>query len=60
MICYKPVDQEGCFLRKMEKPDYDNVHSLLRESTHKVTFQHVRTERSCLCDRDAPHCIRDT
>ncbi|XP_071387069.1 BRICHOS domain-containing protein 5-like [Centroberyx affinis] len=35
LICYKPVDQESCFLRKMEKSDYENVHSLLRESAHK-------------------------
>ncbi|TKS90055.1 BRICHOS domain-containing protein 5 [Collichthys lucidus] len=35
LICYKPVDQESCFLQKMEESDYDNVHSLLQESTHK-------------------------
>ncbi|XP_029934076.1 BRICHOS domain-containing protein 5 isoform X2 [Myripristis murdjan] len=35
LICYKPVEQESCFLRKMEKSDYDNVHSLLHQSTHK-------------------------
>uniref|UniRef100_A0A8C2Z0E9 BRICHOS domain containing 5 n=2 Tax=Cyclopterus lumpus TaxID=8103 RepID=A0A8C2Z0E9_CYCLU len=35
LICYKPVEQESCFLRKMEQSDYDNVHSLLHESTHK-------------------------
>ncbi|XP_044034352.1 BRICHOS domain-containing protein 5 isoform X2 [Siniperca chuatsi] len=39
LICYKPVEQESCFLRKMEKSDYDNVHSLLHESTHKSQFQ---------------------
>ncbi|XP_056286506.1 BRICHOS domain-containing protein 5 [Pseudoliparis swirei] len=39
LICYKPVEPDGCFLRKMEKPDYDNVHGLLRESTHKSHFQ---------------------
>ncbi|XP_034563470.1 BRICHOS domain-containing protein 5 [Notolabrus celidotus] len=39
LICYKPVDQQSCFLRKMEKSDYDNVHSLLQESTHKSQFQ---------------------
>ncbi|KAE8284440.1 BRICHOS domain-containing protein 5 [Larimichthys crocea] len=33
LICYKPVDQESCFLQKMEESDYDNVHSLLQEST---------------------------
>ncbi|XP_049418534.1 BRICHOS domain-containing protein 5 isoform X3 [Epinephelus fuscoguttatus] len=36
LICYKPVNQESCFLRKMEKSDYDNVHSLLNDSTHKA------------------------
>ncbi|KAM4624522.1 BRICHOS domain-containing protein 5 [Polymixia lowei] len=35
LICYKPVDQESCFLRKMEKSDYENMRSLLNESTHK-------------------------
>nr|XP_046233707.1 BRICHOS domain-containing protein 5 isoform X2 [Scatophagus argus] len=39
LICYKPVDQESCFLQKMEKSDYDNVRSLLHESTHKSQFQ---------------------
>ncbi|XP_068440013.1 BRICHOS domain-containing protein 5 [Clinocottus analis] len=39
VICYKPVEQESCFLRKMEKSDYDNVHSLLHESTPKSQFQ---------------------
>ncbi|XP_040885147.1 BRICHOS domain-containing protein 5 [Toxotes jaculatrix] len=39
LICYKPVNQDGCFLRKMEQSDYDSVHSLLRESTHKSQFQ---------------------
>uniref|UniRef100_A0A671W0X8 BRICHOS domain containing 5 n=1 Tax=Sparus aurata TaxID=8175 RepID=A0A671W0X8_SPAAU len=36
LICYKPVDQQSCFLRKMERSDYDNVHSLLHESARKV------------------------
>ncbi|XP_074518863.1 BRICHOS domain-containing protein 5 [Halichoeres trimaculatus] len=39
LICYKPADQQSCLLRKMEKSDYDNVHSLLQESTHKSQFQ---------------------
>ncbi|XP_059180342.1 BRICHOS domain-containing protein 5 [Centropristis striata] len=39
LICYKPVEQESCFLRKMEQSDYDNVHSLLHESTNKSHFQ---------------------
>ncbi|XP_036937269.1 BRICHOS domain-containing protein 5 isoform X1 [Acanthopagrus latus] len=39
LICYKPVDQQSCFLRKMEMSDYDNVRSLLHESAHKNHFQ---------------------
>ncbi|XP_023154612.1 BRICHOS domain-containing protein 5 isoform X1 [Amphiprion ocellaris] len=35
LICYKPVDQDSCFLREMEQSDYDNVNSLLHEPTHK-------------------------
>ncbi|KAK5850572.1 hypothetical protein PBY51_001440 [Eleginops maclovinus] len=35
LICYKPVDQESCYLRKMEESDYENVHPLLQASTHK-------------------------
>ncbi|XP_042363323.1 BRICHOS domain-containing protein 5 [Plectropomus leopardus] len=46
LICYKPVDQDSCFLRKMEKSDYNNVHSLFHESTHKQTqFQLNETRR---------------
>uniref|UniRef100_A0A8D3A8L0 BRICHOS domain containing 5 n=1 Tax=Scophthalmus maximus TaxID=52904 RepID=A0A8D3A8L0_SCOMX len=37
LICYKPVYQDGCFLRQMEQSDYDNVQSLLHEQTHQVT-----------------------
>ncbi|XP_051273884.1 BRICHOS domain-containing protein 5 isoform X2 [Dicentrarchus labrax] len=39
LICYKPVDRDRCFLQKMDKSDYDNVHSLLHESAHKIQFQ---------------------
>ncbi|XP_028989073.1 BRICHOS domain-containing protein 5 isoform X2 [Betta splendens] len=39
LICYKPVHQDSCFLRKMEQPDYDHVHSLLHESAHKSRFR---------------------
>ncbi|XP_071319105.1 BRICHOS domain-containing protein 5 [Trachinotus anak] len=39
LICYKPVEQDSCFLQKMEQSDYDNVHSLLNDSTHKSHFQ---------------------
>ncbi|XP_026171654.1 BRICHOS domain-containing protein 5 [Mastacembelus armatus] len=39
LICYKPVDQDMCILQTMEQSDYDNVRSLLYESTHKSQFQ---------------------
>ncbi|XP_047183414.1 BRICHOS domain-containing protein 5 isoform X2 [Scophthalmus maximus] len=38
LICYKPVYQDGCFLRQMEQSDYDNVQSLLHEQTHQSHF----------------------
>ncbi|XP_068162190.1 BRICHOS domain-containing protein 5 isoform X2 [Antennarius striatus] len=31
LICYKPVDQDSCFLEQMGQSDYDNVHALLQE-----------------------------
>ena len=36
MVCYKPDNQETCFLRNMEKSDYENMNSLLLDSTKKV------------------------
>ncbi|KAM8837954.1 BRICHOS domain-containing protein 5 isoform 2-T2 [Spinachia spinachia] len=39
LICYKPVEQESCFLRRMERSDYDNVHSLLGRSALKSWIQ---------------------
>ncbi|KAM6964062.1 BRICHOS domain-containing protein 5 isoform 2-T2 [Tautogolabrus adspersus] len=39
LICYKPAEQQSCFLRQMEKSDYDNVHSLLQESTDKSQLE---------------------
>ncbi|XP_029555145.1 BRICHOS domain-containing protein 5-like [Salmo trutta] len=35
-ICYKPENRDTCFLRKMERSDYENVHSLLQQSTQQV------------------------
>ncbi|XP_058477987.1 BRICHOS domain-containing protein 5 isoform X1 [Solea solea] len=35
LICYKPVEQSSCFLRKMEQPDFDNVQSFLQDQTHQ-------------------------
>eukprot|EP00063_Salmo_salar_P089324 XP_014064159.1 PREDICTED: BRICHOS domain-containing protein 5-like isoform X2 [Salmo salar] len=34
-ICYKPENRDTCFLRKMERSDYENVHSLLQQSTQQ-------------------------
>ncbi|XP_006800979.1 BRICHOS domain-containing protein 5 [Neolamprologus brichardi] len=39
LICYKPVSQESCFLRKMEQSDYKNVNSVLHETARKSQFQ---------------------
>lgn len=48
LICYKPVEQESCFLRKMDKSDYEHVHALLQESTQKVSaWQHVSSGAFC-------------
>lgn len=44
LICYKPVNQESCFLQKMEKSDYDNVRSFLHESTRKAHFHLIANE----------------
>lgn len=35
VICYKPVEQDSCFLRRMEPSDYDNARSLLGEAALK-------------------------
>ncbi|XP_062331204.1 BRICHOS domain-containing protein 5 [Osmerus eperlanus] len=35
VVCYKPDNQETCFLRNMEKSDYENMNSLLLDSTKK-------------------------
>lgn len=39
VICYKPVEQDSCFLRRMEPSDYDNARSLLGEAALKVNVQ---------------------
>ncbi|XP_060716243.1 BRICHOS domain-containing protein 5 isoform X1 [Tachysurus vachellii] len=36
LICYKPDNQESCFLRQMETSDYENMHVLLNESKQQV------------------------
>ncbi|XP_064178939.1 BRICHOS domain-containing protein 5 isoform X2 [Anguilla rostrata] len=44
LICYKPDNQEICFLRKMEGTDYENVHTLLDESKKVNQFWLVGNE----------------
>ncbi|CAG04470.1 unnamed protein product, partial [Tetraodon nigroviridis] len=36
LICYRPEEQDGCFLQQMDERDHDNVRSLLHgpEQTH--------------------------
>ncbi|KAK3559011.1 hypothetical protein QTP86_000020 [Hemibagrus guttatus] len=36
LICYKPDNQDSCFLRQMETSDYENMHILLNESKQQV------------------------
>ncbi|KAG5262529.1 hypothetical protein AALO_G00276100 [Alosa alosa] len=36
LVCYKPDNQDTCFLHKMEGSDYDNVNSLLNMSNQQV------------------------
>lgn len=31
LICYRPEEQDGCFLQQMDETDYGNVRSLLQE-----------------------------
>ncbi|CAB1313107.1 unnamed protein product [Coregonus sp. 'balchen'] len=38
LICYKPENQDTCFLRKMERSDYENVHSFLQQSTQQESL----------------------
>uniref|UniRef100_A0A3Q4HTC7 BRICHOS domain containing 5 n=1 Tax=Neolamprologus brichardi TaxID=32507 RepID=A0A3Q4HTC7_NEOBR len=39
LICYKPVSQESCFLRKMEQSDYKNVNSQFQLSGNETQRQ---------------------
>ncbi|KAK6476040.1 BRICHOS domain-containing protein 5-like isoform X1 [Huso huso] len=36
LLCYKPDNQDTCFLRKMESADLENVQTILNMSKHKV------------------------
>ncbi|XP_023805437.1 BRICHOS domain-containing protein 5 isoform X2 [Oryzias latipes] len=38
-ICYKPANQESCFLQEMEQSDYDNVNSLFQDPSLQRHFQ---------------------
>uniref|UniRef100_A0A673WP46 BRICHOS domain containing 5 n=1 Tax=Salmo trutta TaxID=8032 RepID=A0A673WP46_SALTR len=44
-ICYKPENRDTCFLRKMERSDYENVHSLLQQSTQQSVLLGNETQR---------------
>ncbi|XP_049320814.1 BRICHOS domain-containing protein 5 isoform X2 [Astyanax mexicanus] len=37
LICYKPDNQDNCFLRQMEMSDYENMHVLLNETQQQVS-----------------------
>ncbi|XP_036427659.1 BRICHOS domain-containing protein 5 isoform X3 [Colossoma macropomum] len=37
LICYKPDNQDTCFLRQMETSDYENMHVLLNESQQQMS-----------------------
>ncbi|CAL8260815.1 unnamed protein product [Arctogadus glacialis] len=37
LVCYKPANQETCFLREMDQSDYQRVGSVLPESTHQMS-----------------------
>lgn len=56
LICYKPVHKDGCFLRKMEQSDYDNVHSLLQEPAHEVTGSDVSVHQCVVCHYGFTRC----
>uniref|UniRef100_A0A3Q3K1H0 BRICHOS domain-containing protein n=1 Tax=Monopterus albus TaxID=43700 RepID=A0A3Q3K1H0_MONAL len=45
LICYRPVNQDSCFLRKMDQSNYDNVHSLLHESQSQFQLSGNETQR---------------
>uniref|UniRef100_A0A671RDK9 BRICHOS domain containing 5 n=1 Tax=Sinocyclocheilus anshuiensis TaxID=1608454 RepID=A0A671RDK9_9TELE len=36
LVCYKPDNQDSCFLRRMERLDYENVQSQLNKSEQQV------------------------
>ncbi len=36
LVCYKPDNQDSCFLRRMEHLDYENVQSQLNKSEQQV------------------------
>ncbi|XP_051523367.1 BRICHOS domain-containing protein 5 [Myxocyprinus asiaticus] len=37
LVCYKPDNQDSCFLRRMETLDYENVQSQLNKSEQEVS-----------------------
>ncbi|XP_014035168.1 BRICHOS domain-containing protein 5 isoform X1 [Salmo salar] len=45
LICYKPMNQETCYLSKMERSDYENMQSLLQQSMQKEVLLGNETQR---------------
>ncbi|XP_035657244.1 BRICHOS domain-containing protein 5 isoform X1 [Oncorhynchus keta] len=45
LICYKPMNQENCYLSKMEKSDYENMQSLLQQSMQTEVLLGNETQR---------------
>ncbi|XP_024913885.1 BRICHOS domain-containing protein 5 [Cynoglossus semilaevis] len=39
LICYRPEEQNSCFLQKMQQFDYDNIQSLLQKKAHQSYYQ---------------------
>uniref|UniRef100_A0A673J2J4 BRICHOS domain containing 5 n=1 Tax=Sinocyclocheilus rhinocerous TaxID=307959 RepID=A0A673J2J4_9TELE len=45
LVCYKPDNQDSCFLRRMERLDYENVQSQLNKSEQQVWVVGNQTEK---------------
>ncbi|XP_020316558.1 BRICHOS domain-containing protein 5 isoform X2 [Oncorhynchus kisutch] len=45
LICYKPMNQENCYLSKMEKSDYENMQFLLQQSIQTEVLLGNETQR---------------
>lgn len=47
LICYRPADQQRCFLQIMERSDYDHVGSLLSGPQNQVNGLSSGSVRLC-------------